>query len=373
MLAFAAPATLPRLAPARTTAQPSGGSRRAHRAAAGRRVHNPAMDAAGALTGEKGGAASTGTKADAALAGAKEGTTERAAAGALATLLVACPDQKGVVAVVAQLLFGYGCNIVSSEQFTDSTASPPRYYQRVEFDYSDLRVAAANVAVLERSIADLAERYDMWTRLTYHHARKRVAVLVSKTDHCLYDLLLRHRSRELPRSDVSVVISNHPDLRRVAEHFGIPFAHCPIDKSREDWKAAQEARVEEVMAEYGADCVVLARYMQIMSPEFCAQYAGRCINIHHSFLPSFVGGKPYHQAHARGVKIIGATAHFVSEVLDEGPIIHQSVTRVSHRDSPSDMVRKGRDLERVTLGTAVRWFLDDRILVQGGRTVVFED
>lgn len=291
-------------------------------------------------------------------------------ASTLATLLVSCADRKGVVAVVAQLLFGFGCNILSSDQYTDTACG--RYFQRVTFDFRDLSVSVANVAVLERSIAALAAEYGMWHRLAYHDAKTRVGILVSRTDHCLYDLLLRHRSGELPRSEVTVVISNHGGLERVARHFGVPFVHCAIDKEN-GGRAAQEVEVERVLAEYDCQCVVLARYMQIMSAGFCERWAGRCINIHHSFLPSFQGGKPYHQAHKRGVKIIGATAHFVSDELDEGPIINQSVTKVGHKDTPGDMIRKGRDLERVTLGTAIRWFLDDRIIVEGSRTIVFED
>lgn len=269
-----------------------------------------------------------------------------------ATLLVSCPDQKGIVAVVSQLLSGYGCNIVSSDQFTDTVAAPPLYFQRVEFDYSALSVAPANIAVLERSIGELAARYEMKTRLTLHRERRKVAVLVSRADHCLYDLLLRFRSGELPRAEVVVVISNHPELKHVAEHFGVPYEYVPIEK--EKGKEMQEARIEEVLAEHDVGCIVLARYMQIMSAAFCERHGEHMINIHHSFLPSFVGSKPYHQAHKHGVKLIGATAHFVSAVLDAGPIIHQSVTNVSHRDTPKDMVRKGRDLERITLAVCIR-------------------
>lgn len=233
-------------------------------------------------------------------------------------------------------------------------------------------MSAANVSVLERSIIALADEYSMSHTLTYHTQKKRVGILVSRTGHCLYDLLLRHRSGELPRSEVAVVISNHADLEHVARHFDVPFVHCPIDADA-GGRPAQEEAMDRVLADHGAENVVLARYMQIMSPGFCERWAGRCINIHHSFLPSFQGGKPYHQAHKRGVKIIGATAHFVSDELDEGPIINQSIARVTHRDMPEDMIRKGRDLERVTLGTAIRWFLDDRIIVDGARTIVFED
>ena len=208
----------------------------------------------------------------------------------------------------------------------------------------------------------------MQYRLLYQARRKRIAVFVSKYDHCLYDLLLRQRAGEL-NGDVAAVISNHPDLAGVSGQFGIPFH---VFEKTAATKLVQEAAERTLLAELEADLVVLARYMQVMSPGFCEAFAERIINIHHSFLPAFVGGKPYHQAYARGVKLIGATAHYATAVLDEGPIIEQDVVRASHRDAVDDLVRKGRDLEKVVLARAVRSHLDDRVLVYGNKTVVFD-
>ncbi len=195
-----------------------------------------------------------------------------------------------------------------------------------------------------------------------------MAIFVSKYDHCLYDLLLRHRAGELA-CEIPLILSNHPDLKPVADQFGVPFEVFPIAKdNKRDQEEREIARIEE----NAVDLIVLARYMQVLSGDFVARYPGRIINIHHSFLPAFMGGKPYHQAHTRGVKLIGATAHYATSDLDEGPIIDQDVSRCSHRDSVEDLVRKGRDLEKVVLGRAVRWHLDDRILVYGNKTVVFD-
>lgn len=205
-----------------------------------------------------------------------------------------------------------------------------------------------------------------------------MAVLVSKLDHCLWDLLIRHHSGELGRCEVPVVVSNHPDLGYVARSFGVDFAHLPIDEARHGGdraaaKQAQEAAIEATLAEAGADLIVLARYMQVFSEGFCERNWRRTINIHHSFLPAFEGARPYHRAHDRGVKVIGATAHYATSELDAGPIVAQDVTRITHTDSPADMVRKGKDLERLVLARAVRWHLHDRVLVHANRTVVFED
>lgn len=204
-----------------------------------------------------------------------------------------------------------------------------------------------------------------------------MGILVSRLDHCLWDLLIRHRSGEL-RCEVPVVISNHADLRHVAGMFGVDFVHLPIDADRHAGdraaaKDAQEAAIEATLDEARVDLVVLARYMQIFGEGFCARNWRRTINIHHSFLPAFEGGRPYHRAHDRGVKIIGATAHYATSELDAGPIIEQDITRITHRDSPADMVRKGKDLERLVLARAVRWHLQDRVLVHANKTVVFED
>ncbi|RIL02202.1 MAG: formyltetrahydrofolate deformylase [Proteobacteria bacterium] len=281
----------------------------------------------------------------------------------IATLLVSCPDQRGIVAALAQLLYGHGANILDADQHTDAAAG--QFFQRIRFDLSQIHT---DRTTLERAIGEVAERFRMSWRLAWGGARKRLAIFVSKYDHCLYDLLLRHRAGEIA-CDVAVVVSNHPDLKPVADQFGVPFEVFPITREN---KAQQEAREIERIDALGVDLVVLARYMQVLSAQFVSRYPGRIINIHHSFLPAFMGGKPYHQAHARGVKLIGATAHYATSDLDEGPIIDQDVARCSHRDSVADLVRKGRDLEKVVLARAVRWHVDDRILVYGNKTVVFD-
>lgn len=290
-----------------------------------------------------------------------------------AVLLVQCPDQPGVVAAIAQLLYGLGCNIVQSDQFTNvQPAGASTYFQRIEFDYSRIHIGAGNTEVLEQTVGNLAQRFSMSWRISYRERRKRVAIFVSKLDHCLFDILIRHQSGELD-CDIPVVISNHPDLEHIARTFDIEFRHLPM-KKEEGGKAAQEAAVEAVLAEHSIDVIVLARYMQILSADFCKRHAQHCLNIHHSSLPSFEGARPYHRAHERGVKIIGATAHFVTSDLDAGPIVEQDVVHVSHRDSVADLVRKGKDMERVVLARALRWFLQDRVLVDAAsnKTVVFE-
>jgi formyltetrahydrofolate deformylase len=282
---------------------------------------------------------------------------------ALGTLLVSCPDQRGIVASLAQVLYGHGANILDSDQHTDPVAG--QFFQRIRFDASELQT---DKHTLERAIDEVAARFGMAHRLAWAHHVKRVAIFVSKVDHCLYDLLLRHRAREL-NCEIALVVSNHPDLEEVARQFGVRFEVFPI--AREN-KAEQEAREIELLESERVDLVVLARYMQILGPDLIARFAGRVINIHHSFLPAFVGGKPYHQAYERGVKLVGATAHYATAELDEGPIIEQDVVRCSHRDAVEDLVRKGRDLEKVVLARAVRWHLDDRVLAYGNKTVVFD-
>jgi formyltetrahydrofolate deformylase len=279
-----------------------------------------------------------------------------------ATLLVCCPDRRGLVAALAQLLYGHGTNILDADQHTDTLAG--KFFQRIRFDMTEMHTDRVG---LERAVGEVAERFQMEWSLRYAADRKRMAILVSRYDHCLYDLLLRHRAGELA-CDIPLIISNHPDLAPVATQFGIEFRLFPIDRNS---KTEQERKQAELLRESRVDLVVLARYMQILSAEFIAQFPHRIINIHHSFLPAFVGGKPYHQAYERGVKLIGATAHYATAVLDEGPIIEQDVIRASHRDSVEDLVRKGRDLERNVLARAVRWHLEDRILVYGNKTVVF--
>ncbi len=280
-----------------------------------------------------------------------------------ATLLVSCPDRRGIVAALAQVLYGHGANIFDSDQHTDPVAA--QFFQRLHFDLAELQT---DRGTLERAIREVAERFAMQCELRYQNRAKRVAIFVSKYDHCLYDLLLRHQSGEL-RCELPLIVSNHPDLERVAQQFGVRFELVPVSAEK---KAQSEARQLELLREQGIELLVLARYMQILSGEFVTGFAGKIINIHHSFLPAFVGGKPYHQAYQRGVKLIGATAHYAGAVLDEGPIIEQDVVRSSHRDSIDDLVRKGRDLEKVVLARAVRLHLEDRVLVYGNKTVVFE-
>jgi formyltetrahydrofolate deformylase len=275
----------------------------------------------------------------------------------VATLLVSCADRKGIVASLAQVLYGHGANILDADQHTDPLAG--MFFQRIRFDLSSLNT---DRVALEHGIREVAERFGMDWRIAYAEKVKRVALFVSKYDHCLYDLLQRHGVGELA-CEMAAVVSNHPDLAPVAKHFGVPFHHLP---------KSEEAAQLELLERERVDLVVLARYMQILSPAFVARWPHRIINIHHSFLPAFVGASPHRQAYERGVKLIGATAHYVTERLDEGPIIEQGVVRCSHRDTIDDLVRKGRDLEETVLGAAVRWHLDDRVLVYAGKTVVFD-
>jgi len=279
-----------------------------------------------------------------------------------ATLLVCCPDRKGLVAALAQVLYGHGANILDADQHTDPVAG--QFFQRIKFDLSELHTDRTS---LETAISEVAARFSMNWRIANGVHHSKTAIFVSKYDHCLYDLLLRQRAGELS-TEIPMIISNHPDLEPVAEQFGIPFHCLPITK---DTKRAQENQALKLLREADVDLVVLARYMQILSDDFLKSYEGRVINIHHSFLPAFMGSKPYHRAFERGVKLIGATAHYATADLDEGPIIEQDVVRCSHRDSVQDLVRKGRDLEKVVLARAVRWHLDDRILVYDNKTVVF--
>lgn len=278
------------------------------------------------------------------------------------TLLVSCPDRRGIVAALAQLLYGHGANILDADQHTDAIAG--QFFQRIRFDTSEMRVDRAG---LERAVTEVAERFGMRWRVVLGSERKRVAIFVSRYDHCLYDLLLRHRAGELA-CEIPLIVSNHDDLEPVARQFGIAFHTFPISAES---KPAQEKSELALLSEHRIDLVVLARYMQVLSAAFIERWPARIINIHHSFLPAFTGGKPYHQAYERGVKLIGATAHYATTDLDEGPIIDQDVARASHRDAPADLVRKGRDLERTVLARAVRWHIEDRVLVYGNKTVVF--
>jgi formyltetrahydrofolate deformylase len=281
----------------------------------------------------------------------------------IATLLVHCPDRRGIVAALAQLLYGHGANILDSDQHSDIPAG--QFFQRIRFDLSEL---LTDRGTLERAINEVAERFKMQIRLAYGAEVKRMAVFVSKYDHCLYDLLLRHRAGEL-RCEIPLIVSNHPDLEPLARQFGVEFRVFPITT---ETKRDNEAEELSLLEQHRIDLVVLARYMQIVSDEFVRRLPLRIININHSFLPAFVGGKPYHQAYDRGVKLIGATAHYATADLDEGPIIEQAVIRCSHRDSVEDLIRKGRDVEKLVLAHAVRCHLDDRIITYGNKTVVFD-
>ncbi len=279
-----------------------------------------------------------------------------------AALVVSCPDRPGIVATLAQLLHSQGANITQSDQYTDSADG--MFFQRICFDLLD---AQAGLGPIRDAIATTAGRFDMTWTLHPGERVAKVAVMVSRFDHCLYDLLLRHRSGELA-CEIPVILSNHHDLEPIARQFGIPFHVFPITKAN---KTEQEARERALLDEIGIDLVVLARYMQVLSGDFIRHYDRQIINIHHSFLPAFVGAKPYQQAYDRGVKLIGATAHYATEDLDEGPIIAQGVASVSHRDGVQELSRRGRDVERVVLGDAVRLHLEHRVCVHGNKTVVF--
>ncbi|MGA0606665.1 formyltetrahydrofolate deformylase [Phenylobacterium sp. VNQ135] len=278
-------------------------------------------------------------------------------------LTLSCPDQPGIVARVSALLFERGANILDAQQFDDEETG--RFFMRVVFD-----PGAAGVDDWRAAFQPLADRYAMTWQMRARGERRRVMILASQQDHCLADLIWRWRQGELPMG-ITAVVSNHPaSTYPHTDLHGIAFHHLPITA---DTKPQQEARLWKLIQETGTELVVLARYMQILSDDLSGKLEGRCINIHHSFLPGFKGAKPYHQAHARGVKVIGATAHYVTADLDEGPIIEQDVERISHRDHPRDLVRKGRDIERRVLARAVRWHLEDRVLLNGRKTVVFTD
>lgn len=280
-----------------------------------------------------------------------------------ARMLISCPDRPGIVAGVSQFLSRHGANIVQSDQYTLEQNEGGLFFIRLEFDLPELEQR------LEQLKADfaatIAGEFAMDWRVTLAGRRQKLAVFVSKEDHCLLELLWQWRAGDL-YADIAMVVSNHPDMRETAESFGIPYHHIPVSS---DTKREAEARQLELTA--GVDTVVLARYMQIISPTFIERFPNRIINIHHSFLPAFVGGKPYAQAYDRGVKIIGATAHYVTEELDGGPIIEQDVQRVSHRDNVEALKRIGRHIERIVLARAVAWHAEDRILTHGNKTVVF--
>ncbi len=274
-------------------------------------------------------------------------------------LVVSCPDRPGIVAAVSDFLFRQGANIVHSDQHSTHDA-PEQFFMRVEFQ-------GPSADSLVEPFRELANRFEMQARFVPSDRHKRLAVFVSKEDHCLQELLWQVRSGDL-QAEISMVVGNHRDLELSATAFGVPFFHVPVTP---DTKADAEARHLELVANQ-VDVIVLARYMQILSPSFLAIWGGKVINIHHSFLPAFAGARPYHQAYDRGVKIIGATAHYVTAELDAGPIIEQDVHRVDHGSDPSDLRRIGRQTERAVLARAVRWHVEDRVLIRGNRTVVFD-
>jgi formyltetrahydrofolate deformylase len=280
-------------------------------------------------------------------------------------LTLSCPNKPGIVAKVSAALFDGGFNILDAQQFDDTRTGS--FFMRVEFDAAK---AEAEVAAFRSGFAALAEPFGMTWSMRPADRKKRVALMVSRFDHCLADLIYRWRSGEMPMEPVAI-LANYP--RETYAHIdfdGVPFHYLPVTK---ETKMEQEREAWEIIRSSKADVIVLARYMQILSDGFAAKLTGRCINIHHSFLPGFKGAKPYHQAHARGVKLIGATAHFVTHDLDEGPIIEQDVERISHRDTPEVLVRKGRDIERRVLARALAHVLEDRVLLNHGKTVVFPD
>lgn len=276
-------------------------------------------------------------------------------------LTLSCPDRAGIVAAVSNHLAAQGGNIIEAQQFGD--AETGRFFMRLVFEDAERDLDA-----LSSGFDDFAKRFTMQWALRDRAQRRRVMLLVSKFDHCLADILYRWRIGELPM-DIAGVVANHPrDTYRHLDLDGIPFHHLPVNR---DSRGRQETVLWQLIEQSGTDLVVLARYMQILSNDLARKLAGRCINIHHSFLPGFKGARPYHQAHRRGVKLIGATAHFVTAELDEGPIIEQDIERVTHADTPDDLIRIGRDIERRVLARTLHLYLDDRVLLNGAKTVVF--
>ncbi|MGE5658244.1 MAG: formyltetrahydrofolate deformylase [Actinomycetota bacterium] len=279
-----------------------------------------------------------------------------------ATLLISCPDRRGLVAKFANFIYANGGNIVHAEQHTDFAAK--LFLTRLEWQLDGFYLSRELIGPAFNAIAQPLEA--TW-QIHFSDTLRRIAIWVSRQEHCLLDLIWRQKAGDLS-AEIKLIISNHPDLQAIAEQFNIDYYHLPMTPEN---KIDQEAKQLELLRQYNIDLVVLAKYMQILSPEFIAQFPNM-INIHHSFLPAFVGANPYQQAYQRGVKIIGATAHYVTAHLDQGPIIEQEVVRVSHRDEVTDLMRKGKDLERMVLARAVRSHLQNRILVYGDRTVVFE-
>ena len=285
-----------------------------------------------------------------------------------AVLLIDCPDRKGLVARVSSLLYEWGANILHADQHQDHDLG--LFFMRVEWGLAGPADSPERFDLegFKAAFAPLAAELGMRWQLTSGARRTRVALFCSQYLHCMADLLHRWRSGEL-ECEIPLIVSNHRDVERLAQFYGIPFEFVPVKAAT---RADGEARQLELLSVKEIDLVVLARYMQVLSPGFVARYPASIVNVHHSFLPAFTGAKPYHAAHARGVKLIGATSHYVTDLLDDGPIIEQDVARLSHRDQVEDLVARGRDLERVVLSRAVRWHLDRRILCYGNKTVVFD-
>lgn len=280
-----------------------------------------------------------------------------------ATLLITCPDSKGIVAAIADFLYQHNANILHADQHQD--AENNLFLMRVEWDLAGFTLPTTD---FEQYFAAIATRFNMEWQLKLSNKPVRVAIMVSQYDHCLADLLHRHKNGELV-CEIPLIISNHRDTEALAKFYGVDFHYIAVNK---DNKVEAEAQQFALFAQYEIDLIVLARYMQILSPDFVARYPKQIINIHHSFLPAFIGARPYHRAFERGVKLIGATGHYVTEVLDEGPIIEQDIDRISHRDQVEDLIQKGRDLERIVLSKAVRWHIENRILLYANKTVIFD-
>lgn len=281
-----------------------------------------------------------------------------------AILLVQCPDRKGLSAAIANFICEHNGNIVHVEQHQAGDGNLS-YLARTEFSLEGFTL---DLKDFHGKFTPIAEKFGMQWRLALGSYRPRVAIFVSKYDHCLVDLLYRARNNELA-CEISMIVSNHSDAKRSADFYAIPYHEIPVTKEN---KPTAEARQLQLLRESKIDLIVLARYMQVLSSDFIRHYPQRIINIHHSFLPAFIGAKPHHQAYERGVKLVGATAHYVTEVLDDGPIIEQGVARISHKDALEDLVEKGRDLEKVVLSRAVRWHIENRILLYDNKTVIFE-
>ncbi len=280
-----------------------------------------------------------------------------------AVLLISCPDQKGLTAGISDFIYRNNGNILHADEHREDDQN--LFLMRVEWDLAGFAIEMKDFA---EKFAPIAARFEMKWRVALTSYRPRVALFVSRYDHCLIDLLYRHRAAELA-CDIPLILSNHPDVQPLADFYRVPLHVIPM--TRENKPEAERAQLE-LLAPQNIDLIVLARYMQVLSPEFIRHYPNRIINIHHSFLPAFTGGRPHQQAFQRGVKLIGATSHYVTEVLDDGPIIEQDVVRISHRDLVDDLIQKGRDLEKVVLSRAVRWHIENRVLLYGNKTVIFD-